>query len=142
MTPVTIGLVAMPLSVGAALLVGLLVSPTKAADFIQAAPTPPSGFFVGGGGSFNGVQLKQTGDGIGVTDVHDGDTLVGFGVAVGPMPTFKDRITSSRPTSKSAISGHLLTTMIGSGRYALPRAGGRNPFRQRIGQIIANPHKP
>lgn len=88
MTPVTTALAATPLS---AVLLGVLVaSPANAADVVPAAPAVLSGFFVGGGGSFNGVHLKQTGDGIGLTDVHDGDTLVGFGVAVGPMPTFKD----------------------------------------------------
>jgi opacity protein-like surface antigen len=48
------------------------------------------GFFVGAGGSYNAVRLKQEGFGLGIVDVHDEDLLVGFGVAGGPIPTFRE----------------------------------------------------
>jgi opacity protein-like surface antigen len=85
----------------------LLVAPARAADVVPIVPAAPSGFFVGGGGSFNGVHLKQTGDGIGLTDVHDGETLVGFGVAVGPMPTFKDTDHVFAPDLQAGYFGFL-----------------------------------
>jgi hypothetical protein len=89
MEPIT-ALTAKPACVCALLLCFVFGLSAKAADVAPAAPAIPTGFFVGGGGSFNGIHLKQTGEGIGLTDVHDGETLVGFGVATGPMPTFKD----------------------------------------------------
>lgn len=68
--------------------------------------TPQTGLFIGLGGSYNSVGVEQDLSGTGITNVYSGSTLVAYGEAVGPMPTYTDTQSTFAPEAQFGYFRH------------------------------------
>ncbi|NNM60173.1 MAG: outer membrane beta-barrel protein [Legionellales bacterium] len=77
-----------------------LSAPATDSDIAQ------SGFFLGLGGSYNSVNVSQSMNGTGISNIYSGSTLVAYGDAIGPMAPYNDTQSTFAPEAQIGYFSH------------------------------------